>query len=253
MSTRSSVVLRSVAVAAVFLTGAVPALANDLTVAQEFFGDRPGPGTAVDGAALMSHNSFLSGMSASSSFGFEASFPTPVTTFTMNNPDLTTNRVDITGNQGVNARIGDSVSATNGRFNTTSGGTRWLDIVATTVSFSFEDPFAAIGIYLTDIGDFESLVTLSLRNSVTGAETTFDLTSRLSLGERNQNLVFWGYSDPTGASYNRLTINTVRSQDDRFGIDDITLGVPTVGAVPVPATLGLALAALGLLALRRRT
>jgi hypothetical protein len=241
---------RSVSFAAGLVVASASALAGDPNVSPtaEFFGFRAGPSTAVSGAALEAREAFLGHMVGTSSYGFEQNLPNPVGGFLMNDPDGTTNVVSIGGT----AAMGDANSLAAGRFNTTVGGSRWLDIVSNSVSFTFRDPFAAIGVFLTDIGDFETELKISLRNSETNDTVEFDMTSRLT-STNTQNLAFWGYLDRSGATYNRMTISSRFSQVDRFGIDDITLGDPIVSnPVPRPGTLALAAAALGLMALRRR-
>lgn len=253
MSLRLGAHLRSVSFAALALAGAAPAFADPLPInlpaTEEFFGFRPGTGTAISGAAATAQNSFMLNMVQTSTYGFEQNLPNPVPGFIMSNPDNSSNTVTVGGS----ARMGDAASLANGRFNTTSGGSRWLDIVGNVVTFTFEDPFAAIAMFITDIGDFETSVVFSLRNSSNGDLTTFDLGSR-SGSQTDQNLAFWGFLDRSGATYDRLTITTRFAQADRFGIDDIVLGIPTTGQgqIPVPGTLALAAAALALMTLRRR-
>lgn len=112
-----------------------------------------------------------------------------------------------------------------GRWNTTSGGSKWLDNCTSSVddsaseqiAFNFASPISAFGAYFTDLGDFGGTVTLRLtRSDLT--TTTYTLTTGSSSG----SLAFWGFVDATN-TYTKIEFFTT-APGDVWGMDDVVFG-----------------------------
>lgn len=154
---------------------------------------------------------------------------------------------------------GKVVSGINvGRFNTTNGGTRYLEIQSGTGNFAitFNRAVSAFGFYGTDIGDFEGSLTLVLTNTL-GVEEEYLVTQ--GADERNNgSVLFWGFASLDKA-YTKVRFVTSASQEDFFGFDDFVvadrsqvLDLPP-GQLPEPASLALVgLGLIGAAAARRR-
>ena len=139
------------------------------------------------------------------------------------------------------AVLDEDTSPFNGRFNTTEGGSNWLDSMdARKMTFVPIEGTTALGFYLTDPND---------------AGGVFDLTAVGNSGKDSRVNIFDG-SLPTGRVFyisvedplgiTSLSINT-NNPNDGYGVDDVTVAVPAPGTL---ALLGFGLAMLGML--RRR-
>jgi hypothetical protein len=131
-----------------------------------------------------------------------------------------------------------------GRFNTTDGGTKWLDSFdSMEFLFSPNEGVNAVGFYITDPNDSGGRFAFKMASG----EVSIDFgkifgNTGLSNG-RLFYLTFVSSEDITG-----LTILS-NNRDDGFGVDDVT-----VGRVPEPGTLALlGLGLLGVAAMRRRS
>ena len=147
------------------------------------------------------------------------------------------------GGCGAGVAILDSGSSVfNGRFNTTVGGSNWLDSFdAQEFHFTPNAGINSIGFYITDPNDAGGRFTF---NTATGTESV-DFGSIFGGGLSNGRafyLTFTSSDEITG-----LTIYS-NNRDDGFGIDDVTIGVPEPGTL---ALLGMGLLGAGL-ARRRR-
>ena len=145
-----------------------------------------------------------------------------------------------------------------GRFNTTSGGSKWWE-TSYDFSFSLQQPVSAFGFYATDVGDFDG--TLNLVLSLVGGGT-LELNDVVpdSTSAANGALLFFGFSDTvrkfSGMSFRIGQTATSPDGYDAIGFDDMTTGnlkVTDPNPVPEPASLALAgLALASLAAVRRR-
>lgn len=153
----------------------------------------------------------------------------------------------ITGNPITPSNEALSLAST-GVFNTTSGGSKFID-ASGNVTITFTEAVAGFGLYLTDLGDFSnSLITATLRIAG-GGTAQVDVKS----DGLNADLLFFGVYDDSSAAYSSITFNT-NSLGDVFGMDDFVAVVrPVDQRIPEPGTLSmLAIGLLGLGALRRR-
>jgi PEP-CTERM motif len=140
-------------------------------------------------------------------------------------------------------------------FNTTPGGSKWLQMFpdfnssGASAIFDFANPIAAFGFFLSDTQEgFPGEITVEFDDG-TAQSLSFQKTS----GETG-GVLFFGFTTDPGQSFNSVTINTGQTSGlrDIFGIDDVRF-VTAVSTVPEPATLALlGFALVGLAASRRR-
>jgi hypothetical protein len=137
-------------------------------------------------------------------------------------------------------------------FNTTAGGTEWLQAFPNfnspgeTLTFTFASPIDAFGGYLTDtqVG-FPGSITVTFND---GSSQSLPVTKNDDTG----GAVFFGFTD-LGAQIASVTYNTgaTGATRDIWGIDDVRFAVPA----PEPASLALlvtGLIGLGIVGRRRR-
>jgi hypothetical protein len=140
-------------------------------------------------------------------------------------------------------------------FNTTSGGTNWLQAFpdfnspsGASWTYSFTTPINAFGLYLTDTQtNFPGPITVTFND---GKDQSIDVTKNDETG----GLVFFGFTD-FGALITAVTLSTgpTGSSRDIWGMDDVRFA--SANAVPIPGALPLfatCLAGLGWLARRRK-
>lgn len=160
-------------------------------------------------------------------------------TFTFNGIDMTIPNPDYLGLPYYNESAfyiveGDPL---NGRYNTTSGGTQFLQNMATTAlggafeaqaaAMYFDPPISCFGAYLTDLGDFTGVFTLRLIAS-DDSFTDFVLSTG---GEAGGKLTFWGFID-TDKTYKQITFYCSAGVTEGFGMDDVIFGPLSMVDVP---------------------
>lgn len=126
-------------------------------------------------------------------------------------------------------------------YNTTSGGSNFLDVTFNT-TFNFSTAISAFGAYFTGVQRADATLTYT-----DGTQTVLTLPGAiLDPG----GTTFFGFSDP-GKMIASISYFT-GTGGDFVGVDDIRLKTAS-GAIPLPASLPLMLAGVGIFgALRRR-
>lgn len=118
---------------------------------------------------------------------------------------------------------------TNGRFNTTSGGSKFIE-TALPVIYTPSASVAGWGGYFTDAGDFSRPMTIELTDD-DDTVTTYPIGHTLN---GTDTLFFWGFIDPSGTLYKRIRILSEGDYtppefgdpgftifNDFFGLDDV--------------------------------
>lgn len=126
-------------------------------------------------------------------------------------------------------------------YNTTSGGANFLDVTFN-ATFNFSTAISAFGAYFTGVQRGDATLTYT-----DGSQTVLTLpAAQLSSGGTS----FFGFNDP-GKMITSISYFT-GTGGDFVGVDDIRLKVASA-AIPLPASLPLLLAGVGVFgALRRR-
>ena len=229
MSVRTNAVLRR------WATGLFAAMVASAAQAAPvvYFGENQTPGGALSGTPVLARAAFLSNLTGVVSEGFES--------FNLGATAPLALSFTGSGSTTLTATLSGAGTITNnpavGRFNTTTGGSRWWDVNGA-FDIAFGTAISAFGFYGTDIGDFDGQVTIALtdiNNVVT------NLTVGNLINGANGSLLFFGFVD-AGNSYTRLRFgNTSPGGTDFFGFDDMVIGDQRqiVNATPEPATLAL--------------
>lgn len=123
-------------------------------------------------------------------------------------------------------------------FNTTPGGSQYVEDQAGTLTFTFDSPVQFFGAYLTGLQSYYAQDTITFSD---GATQTIDAPEGGTNGSIGA-VDFVGFTD-AGASISSVTItsNTGGAGTDYIGVDDVSY---QVGAAPEPASIGLMLAGL---------
>jgi hypothetical protein len=139
-------------------------------------------------------------------------------------------------------------------YNTTPGGSYFVEMQAGTLTFTFASPIEAFGAYFSGVQYFFAGESIQFSDGTSQTITIPEVGTSGSIGA----LDFVGFTD-IGKSITRITIDAGTSSDpgaDYIGVDDVQfLTVPTANATPEPASVGLTVSgsvALALLLLRRR-
>jgi CubicO group peptidase (beta-lactamase class C family) len=155
-------------------------------------------------------------------------------------PGVTVTGVDRLGDtQAILGSPYDSAHPQNGGFNTTAGGSRYVNMVGGTLTFTFASPTQFFGAYLTGVQTSFVADTITFND---GASQTITIPGS-GTTDVNGEIAFVGFTDP-GKSISSLTIHAGAPNDptsafDVIGVDDVTFQ-----AVPEPSSLSLGVMAL---------
>ena len=249
--------LKSQAIFVVALSATSAALAT----ATPYFGSNPLANGTVTGSPVTAHTAFIGALQSAQIESF-SSFAVGDVASSLSilgggaslsiDPGL--------GNGAIQNKIRPNGAAFPGRFDTTNN----TGVLADTGSWfqsnrSFTINFSnglknAFGLYITDMGDFLSEITIDFLNGTTVVNHQVIVGG--GNGSLNGALVFVGYSNDV-AGFNKVAFNisqrnasdpTDPSTFDIIGFDDLTVGQLKPGSVPEPTSLalvGLALCAAG--------
>ncbi len=111
-------------------------------------------------------------------------------------------------------------------YNTTAGGSQFVQLLGGTLTFSFATPIDAFGAYFTGVQEGGEIITFS-----DGSSQSIPL---ISLGDEG-GVEFLGFTD-FGKSIASVTINV---SNDIVGVDDVRYLTAAIAPVPEPSTWGL--------------
>jgi hypothetical protein len=233
--TTRNTVLGGIAVALAFATTPVNAALVTFT------GSDPGAGSLATApnsvAAAANFDAAAALLGSEHIITFESS---PLGTFASLNPapGVTVTGADISGGNQTIVNTSLCSNALCG-YNTTVGGSRFLQLFGGTATFSFSPGTSAFGAYLTGV-------------QLVGETITFNDGSNQSVAIPNPGgsggTDFVGFTDAT-KSIASITITVL---NDIIGVDDVRYVGPSSSPVPEPASLSILGAAMIGFALRRR-
>jgi hypothetical protein len=231
---------------------------------------------AVSVNSLAAYEDFIAGMGPFADFGIEdfesfAGAPPADSAGSAISLNLQFDRLSpLTGSLPVNAtltgtgqiaEITDTSATSNGRYPVTVpvGGDQYFDTNFIDLSFTINfgsTPVDAVGFFATDVGDHNGRISLR----ITYADNTFEShaivhpyspTTGYATDEEHGSLIFFGLTSDKAIRSISFT-NLQPAQGDRFGFDNLVVGLT---AVPEPSSLLLLLSGAfcgGLHVLRRR-
>ena len=112
-------------------------------------------------------------------------------------------------------------------FDTTSGGSHYVNVYGSSVTFSFASPINSFGAYLTGVQNIFGTETLTFND---GTAQSILLTGP---ADNSGGVEFFGFTD-AGASISSITINAA---NDVIGVDDLRYGVASTAVTPEPSSL----------------
>jgi hypothetical protein len=216
-----------------------------------YFGQNPSPAPpfTVSGAPVTARNSFLSQLSGVSQESFEtyalgASPPTLSFSGSAGNIIATLSGTGIIENNAGGAGSGGNAF---GRFATQ--GSQYYE---TTSSFgaTFSTAVAAFGFYGTDIGDFNGLLTITLKHAV-GPDNV--ITVNTNNPSPDGSLLFWGVIDQANP-FTSVQFGVTAGSGDFFGFDQMVVGDlrQVTGGVPESSTWAMMIAGFGIVGFAMR-
>ncbi len=162
-------------------------------------------------------------------------------------PGVTISGTDRNGNNQAISNTFDATFPALDGYNTTLGGSQFVEMLGGSLVFTFSSPIQFFGAYLSGVQNFvQDTITFS-----DGSSQTIDVPetgTSSSIGE----LVFVGFTD-AGKSISSVTINAGTNGFDAIGVDDVRYQ-SNASPVPEPSSVVLLLAILifGLRSLRTR-
>jgi len=217
-----------------------------------FFGENGAPDYGVTGDPVTQRNLFLSSVSNPATLNFEGLTPGVYTSMNWT-PPAPQSSIGITVTNPLNEirvdewdLLVDGPATPTGRYNTSPGGSRWVEFRDRMV-LSFSSPISALGFYGTDWGDFNGTITVTFTDT-DGSEITFTVPNTTPAA--NASLLFWGFVNPF-RQYTQVrfvcnyAVTPLPGDEDYFGIDDLIIATasavttvygPPVGNAPLTVT-----------------
>lgn len=249
MSFRSGIAATFISVAA----SLAPASAGIVTYTGEDVVATTTSAHPLSAAAAASFDAAVAGLGTGSLVTFEGASLGAFSNLTIA-PGVTIDGTDLNGdNQTIRDTSNSPGFPTLDGYNTTAGGSTFVEIEGGTLTFTFSTGVEAFGAYLSGVQDFFPAESITFSDGASESIAVPEAGTSGSVGA----LDFVGFTD-VGKSITSITINagSATTGADFIGIDDVRfLTVPTVTATPEPGSIWLTVAglvALGFVMLRRR-
>jgi hypothetical protein len=231
----------------VLLVAGVQASASVITFTGEDLNAGPGSPDPSSAAAAASFSTAAGALGTDSTITFEGAPLGGFTNLTVA-PGVSISGTDFHGNlQTVLNSPSFAPAPALGGFNTTPGGSEYVNVLGGTLTFTFAVPTQFFGAY------FDGVQTAFFQDVIQFSDGTSQTVDFPGVGTTNSNGAwdFVGFVDP-GASITSITIDagTASLGADEIGVDDVQYQSGTV--VPEPSSVFLSLAGLGLFAIARR-
>lgn len=203
-------------------------------------------------AAAAAFDSALAGLGTASLVTFEGLQLGSFSNLTIA-PGVTLNGTDINGdNQTIRNTSNSPSFPTLDGYNTTPGGSYFVEVQGGTLTFTFSSGVEAFGAYISGVQNFYP------NESITFSDGTSELISIPETGTSGSvgALDFVGFTD-VGKSITSVTLNagSLSVGADYLGVDDVRFLTTPTSSAPEPSSIGLALSgsiALAFFARRRR-
>lgn len=218
-----------------------------------YFEENLTPAETVAGTPVTERADFMARLSGTTAETFESySVGNTSVASTLNGTTCTIKRLVVQINGGftdteeveLDPDIDDDTA--NDRFNTTSGGSKWLDLTVQTgsdgfwpsglwedrsiVRFAFSTAIAAFGFYGTDWGDFATGQDIQIRLTDSDANVTTHTVVSSDVDRPGGALIFWGFVDSTGTTYTKVEILIDQADGvsplEGLGVDDLVFCTP---------------------------